>query len=170
MATNKNNKTFAAKAATLLTQKGTFKSSNALTFELITTNVRQYPRRWQTSSVRGSYRLVDGMPRIKENLDAIGVEYTTGNNAPRGGVNGDYIELTPRGRRQTAKFRAAVRAAIKAINRRYEEDGCVFIGYDGARHIRAHTFRTQVVSRTEVWQMAIVAVCHGKDGETADII
>lgn len=157
------NKKFAAKAATLLTKKGTFKAVNEQTFELLTgITFKMYPG-------RGS-RLKNGMPRIKANLDAIGVEYATGNSAPRGGVEGDWIELTPRGLRQTRAFKKAVWEAVEAIKCRYEALGRTFVGPDGLRHIRSIAFRTQVVSNSELWQMAIVAVCTGKSGETAELI
>lgn len=155
MTTNKNNnKTFAAKAATLLTKRGKFKEMNAETFGLMTRDERRvYPRRWRDAG-HGVFFLRDGMPRIKKNLDAIGVEYTTGNIAPRGGAWGDYIELTPRGRRQCAKFAAAVRRAVKVIYRRYREDDHISVGPDGNEHVSPYMFRTQYVTYYEIWQTA----------------
>lgn len=159
-------KNFVSKAAMLLTKRGTFKQINEQTFELLTEGHRIYPRKWKNNY----RRLKDGMPRLKENLNALGVEYATGNSAPRGGVEGDYIELTPRGLRQTRVFRKAVLETMEIIKRRYEELGHTFIGPDEKRYIRSLAFRTQVVSDIEIWQMAIVAICTFKNGETADLI
>lgn len=38
-------------------------------------------------------------------LDLLGLDYATGNDAPRGGAEGDYIELTAKGLRQTQELR-----------------------------------------------------------------
>lgn len=42
---------------------------------------------------------------LREALDLLGLDYATGNDAPRGGAEGDYIELTPKGLRQTRELR-----------------------------------------------------------------
>ena len=39
-------------------------------------------------------------------LKALGIDYTTGNDAPRGGAEGNYIELTAKGKRQIKEFQA----------------------------------------------------------------
>lgn len=39
-----------------------------------------------------------------EGLRLIGVDFTTGNDAPRGGATGDYVELTAKGKRQVAEW------------------------------------------------------------------
>lgn len=54
-------------------------------------------------------------------LELLGIDYTTGNDAPRGGKTGDFVELTPKGKRQVAEWvkpiierQAAEAAAAKA--------------------------------------------------------
>ena len=42
-------------------------------------------------------------------LKLIGVDYVTGNDAPRGGREGDYVELTAKGLRQTRELREELR-------------------------------------------------------------
>lgn len=42
---------------------------------------------------------------LREALDLLGLDYATGNDAPRGGAEGDYIELAPKGLRQTRELR-----------------------------------------------------------------
>lgn len=42
---------------------------------------------------------------LREALDLLGLDYATGNDAPRGGAEGDYIGLTPKGLRQTRELR-----------------------------------------------------------------
>lgn len=37
-------------------------------------------------------------------MELLGIDYTTGNDAPRGGKTGDYVELTPKGKRQVAEW------------------------------------------------------------------
>lgn len=39
-----------------------------------------------------------------EVLEALGISYSTGNDAPRGGQTGDYIYLTAKGKRQVRDF------------------------------------------------------------------
>lgn len=45
-----------------------------------------------------------------EALDKIGVDYVVGNDAPRGGATGTYVELTAKGKRQTAELRKELQA------------------------------------------------------------
>lgn len=45
-------------------------------------------------------------------LELLGVDYTTGNDAPRGGKTGDFVELTEKGRRQVREWVKVRRAEI----------------------------------------------------------
>lgn len=51
-----------------------------------------------------------------EGLRLVGVDFTTGNDAPRGGQCGDYVELSPKGKRQVAEWAAMRKAEIKAAD------------------------------------------------------
>lgn len=51
-----------------------------------------------------------------EGLRLIGVDFQEGNDAPRGGQCGDYVELSPKGKRQVAEWAAMRNAEIKAAD------------------------------------------------------
>jgi len=51
-----------------------------------------YPKKWKGSKRHMS--LSDGMPGLKQLLSAQGYKFTTGNDAPRGGVEGDFIKVS----------------------------------------------------------------------------
>lgn len=61
---------------------------------------RIYPRWWTNNY--GT--LVDKSEPILEGLHLLGIDYTDGNDAPRGGASGYYIELTKKGKRQVRDF------------------------------------------------------------------
>lgn len=65
---------------------------------------RTYPRRWHKSGRH--LNLEDKTKDFTEMLKYLGIDYTTGNDAPRGGAEGFYIELTPKGLRQVKEFQA----------------------------------------------------------------
>jgi len=48
-----------------------------------------YCKKWQ-----GHNTLKDVSPRIKAMLESQGYKFTTGNDAPRGGVEGDFIKVS----------------------------------------------------------------------------
>ena len=48
--------------------------------------------------------LHDNSANLEWGLYALGIDYTTGNDAPRGGKNGYYVKLTAKGRRQVAGY------------------------------------------------------------------
>ena len=48
--------------------------------------------------------LSDHSANIERGLDLIDIDYCTGNDAPRGGRNGYYIRLTPKGKRQVKEY------------------------------------------------------------------
>lgn len=57
---------------------------------------------------RGSGRFITlsdcGYYNAIKALELLGIDYTTGNDAPRGGKTGDFVELTPKGKRQVAEW------------------------------------------------------------------
>ena len=42
---------------------------------------------------------------VKEGLRLIGIDFDEGNDAPRGGLNGNYMVLTSKGKRQSKEWR-----------------------------------------------------------------
>ena len=48
--------------------------------------------------------LHDNSANLEWGLHALCIDYTTGNDAPRGGKNGYYVKLTAKGRRQVADY------------------------------------------------------------------
>ena len=57
--------------------------------------------------IYGGYKgrtLHDGSANLECGLQAIGIDYETGNDAPRGGKNGYFVKLTSKGRRQVADY------------------------------------------------------------------
>lgn len=68
-----------------------------------------------------------------EGLKSIGVDYQAGNDAPRGGAIGDYIELTAKGKRQVAEWAKMRKAEIaEAVAKHIAE-----VEKKKARHIDA---------------------------------
>ena len=48
--------------------------------------------------------LHDGSANLEWGLHALGIDYETGNDAPRGGKNGYFVKLTAKGRRQVKEY------------------------------------------------------------------
>lgn len=65
---------------------------------------RHHPCRWHKSGRH--FNLEDKTKDFTDMLKALGIDYTTGNDAPRGGAEGFYIELTAKGKRQVKEFQA----------------------------------------------------------------
>lgn len=59
-----------------------------------------HPKRWNRSQGHYGLQGVNKYNDIIEVLKAAGIEYTTGNDAPKGGLEGDFIRLTEKGMRQ----------------------------------------------------------------------
>ena len=49
--------------------------------------------------------LRDYRMNVTEGLRLIGIDFDEGNDAPRGGLNGNYIVLTSKGKRQSKEWR-----------------------------------------------------------------
>ncbi|MDD3040899.1 hypothetical protein [Bacteroides sp.] len=61
-----------------------------------------HPNRWNRSGRHCKF--VSHMDVYVNALDAIGIAYERGNDAPRGGKEGDYLKLSAKGRRQVMEF------------------------------------------------------------------
>lgn len=48
--------------------------------------------------------LHDNSANLEWGLHALGIDYETGNDAPRGGKNGYFVKLTAKGRRQVRDY------------------------------------------------------------------
>lgn len=88
--------------ANFLTQKGELKVryESAVNFVMSGRTVL-HGKRW---SSRGQSLSTNDNDRLWELLDLLGVDYVTGNDAPRGGVEGDYIRITKKGQKQVAEI------------------------------------------------------------------
>lgn len=85
------------------TQKGVLNSHYSEAEMFLSTGTKIYPRRWKRN---GRYKnLVDNSARILEFLQGVGIDFTTGNDAARGGAEGFYIELTRKGLKQLSEYR-----------------------------------------------------------------
>lgn len=60
----------------------------------------------------------DNTPDVLTALRTMGIEATTGNDAPRGGVTGNWVKLTPKGKQSTAHVRADMKATEQAAAER----------------------------------------------------
>lgn len=89
----------------LFTKKGTLKNTYwEVIFWLTTYNTkRAYPKSWKNSWAK----LIDKSPKYEFVLRTLGIDYVTGNDAPRGGQEGFYFELTAKGRRQIRDYAKA---------------------------------------------------------------
>lgn len=81
---------------------------------------RVHPCRWQHSGRH--YTLNDKSEYYFEMLKALGIDYTTGNDAPKGGAEGFYIELTPKSRRQVKEYQSYEEAKFGAENPFYHKN------------------------------------------------
>jgi len=70
---------------------------------------------------------------VIEGLCKIGVDFVKGNDAPRGGWNGQYVELSAKGKRQVAEWAKIRKAAIAEA----EEDHKAVIAENKARRVEA---------------------------------
>lgn len=105
--------------ANFLTQKGALKAryAGAVDFVLSGRTVL-HGKRW---SSRGQSLSTNANDRLWELLDLLGVDYVTGNDAPRGGVEGDYIKLTDKGQKQVAEL-VKLYKEYKSIIKGWRED------------------------------------------------
>lgn len=57
-----------------------------------------------------------------EALTKLGIDYVVGNDAPRGGATGTYVELTAKGKRQTAELRKELQEEHDELMRKLTEE------------------------------------------------
>ena len=92
-------------AENLMTKKGELmKKFSEPLWWLRLSNKRAYPCRWLKNGRH--FNLEDKSRNYIEMLTSLGIDYTTGNDSPRGGAVGFYIELTEKGKRQVEEFQA----------------------------------------------------------------
>ena len=92
-------------AENLMTKKGELmKKYSAPLFWLKYYGNRTHTCRWHKSGRH--FSLEDKTDNYTDMLKALGIDYTEGNDAPRGGEEGNYIELTAKGKRQVKEFQA----------------------------------------------------------------
>lgn len=77
-----------------------------------------------------------------EGLRLIGVDFQEGNDAPRGGQCGDYVELSPKGKRQVSEWAAMRNAEIKAA----DEKRLAALAAKKQRHVAAIKERLQALN------------------------
>mgnify|MGYP003612512753 CR=1 FL=1 len=95
-----------------LTKKGTVKYNCSDALYLIQNPSRTIrPCSWSRS--KGYCNLKDIRMNVRFALLSVGVDFETGNDAPRGGLEGEYIRLTSKGKKQVAKYNANI-AKMKA--------------------------------------------------------
>lgn len=114
MTTNTANKRLAA--AGLFTKKGEINARFEWILNTIAGGCDKFrPCIWHRSGRR--HTMEDNGDKIKTVLDALRLPYIEGNDAARGGREGDYIEITPAARRALAPVRADF-AAWKASQKK----------------------------------------------------
>lgn len=105
----------------LFTKKGEIAVKYANIYEFIRKAKRFHGCEWNGSARH--MRLSDAQHRnLCEALRLIGVDYVTGNDAPRGGATGTFVELTPKGKRQTAELRKELQAEWEEERRKEAEE------------------------------------------------
>lgn len=81
----------------LSTKEGVMHSKSQKVIEFITkSSTTVYPRRWTRNGSK--MKLVDTSHQYIYALNALGIDYKTGNNVPRCGAYGLFIRLTKKGR------------------------------------------------------------------------
>ena len=107
----------------LMTKKGELmKKYSAPLFWLKYYGNRTYTCRWLKNGRH--FNLEDTTKNYTDLLKALGIDYTTGNDSPRGGAGGNYIELTAKGFRQVEEFKAYEEAKYKATHPLYSSKYC----------------------------------------------
>ena len=110
-------------AEKLMTKKGELmKKYSEPLWWLRLSRKRAYPCRWLKNG--SHFNLEDKTKNYTDMLKALGIDYTTGNDSPRGGAVGNYIELTAKGFRQVEEFKAYEEAKYKATHPLYSSKYC----------------------------------------------
>lgn len=113
--------TLAARIAAKLTTKGGAIAKKFQDVEKVLLGGRHYGKFY---SGRGRYTSVANGTHYTtiEGLRLIGVDFQEGNDAPRGGQSGDFVALTPKGRRQVAEWAKMRKAEIAEAEAKKQAD------------------------------------------------
>lgn len=96
----------------LCTKQGTIKKCYSHLYSFIESDNRFHGCKW--SSGKGFLNLsTSAHDNLIEALKVIGIDYSVGNDAPRGGQGGMFVELTEKGRRQVAEMRKYLQSQTK---------------------------------------------------------
>ena len=96
----------------LCTKQGAVKKCYSHLYGFIESDSRFHGCKWSCGKGRFNLSASAHVNLIKA-LDAIGVDYSVGNDAPRGGWEGMFVELTEKGRRQVAEMRKYLQSQTK---------------------------------------------------------
>lgn len=91
--------------ANLLTKAGTLRVKYQPVIDLLqepTLVLR--PTHWNVPYGGGNWSISDKSSDIKEGLVLLKIDFEEGNDAPHGGVTGNYIKLTKKGQRQVKDY------------------------------------------------------------------
>lgn len=92
----------------LTTQNGSLKKRFSMIYEFIEKGGKYYGKRWIKYGSR--FHLDDSEHHnLFMALLKIEIDFIKGNDSPKGGKEGDYIELSAKGKRQTAELRKELR-------------------------------------------------------------
>jgi hypothetical protein len=92
----------------LSTKNGTLKLSFSMLFEFIEKGGKYYGKKWRKNG--GRWSLDDSkFYHLASALDKLQIDYITGNDSPKAGKEWDFIELSAKGKRQTAALRKELR-------------------------------------------------------------
>lgn len=92
----------------LTTKNGSLKKRFSMIYDFIEKGGKYYGKRW-IKTARG-FHLDDSVHHnLFMALLKIEIDFIKGNDSPKGGKEGDYIELSAKGKRQTAELRKELR-------------------------------------------------------------
>lgn len=92
----------------LTTKNGSLKKRFSMIYDFIEKGGKYYGKKWRKNG--GRWSLDDSTHHnLFMALLKIEIDFIKGNDSPKGGKEGDYIELTAKGKRQTAELRKELR-------------------------------------------------------------
>ena len=102
----------------LTTKSGSIRSCWMRTVNFLNSESVKYPIHYWTGS-RNHMRLVE--TNIEQGLSILGIDYKVINDAPRGGKEGDKIELTKKGIAQVKRYRDYVKKQNEVMKAKDDE-------------------------------------------------
>ena len=102
----------------LTTKSGSIRSCWMRTVNFLNSESTKYPIHYWTGS-RNHMRLVE--TNIEQGLNLLGIDYKVINDAPRGGKEGDKIELTKKGIAQVKRYRDYVKKQNEVMKAKDDE-------------------------------------------------